>query len=280
MVLLVCFCVAFPGFFLTLHSRRRRNWDDIFEKDYDEYANAEAVKHGRIGRNNLLDTEDDPTLPPPNVNSEPKPYVYGIVGTQHAMSPPSMNAGLQDTSSLGGRSRTLSETPLMVNNAMPSAASSRPTSFGAGSNSGHGHLPETPPPARRSASPGALGVLIDAGPVLGMPSNAQPTPDSPTSLTHSRKLFIANQDPPASPASPEMKRRSLSTAPGTVSFAGAMAGSSPPSSYLQEKETQDVGRSSSVSTHSVYSQASSPQPPVIVHKDAGPVPPILPQYKD
>lgn len=272
--------------FLYHHSsRRRRNWDDIFEKDYDEYANAQAVKHGN-GRGNLLDSEDDPIPIPPNTNSEPKPYVYGLVGSKPALSPPSMSAGLQDASGFTERSRTLSETPLMANNGISSAASSRPTTS---TSMRHSQSLGAPSVAGRSASPGPLGVLIDTGPELASSASAggQLLPDSPTSPTHQRKLFVANMDPatdsPSSPASFDMKRRSLNQ-PGVSSFAGAMAGSSaaaaaPPglSSYPEDKK-EDIGRSSSMSTQSVYSQASTPQAPVIVHKDAGPVSPPL--YRD
>ncbi|KAI5122231.1 hypothetical protein M0805_002717 [Coniferiporia weirii] len=266
---------------LWFFCRRRTNWDDIFEKDYDEYAD-----HVRRSRSHLLDMEDEPVGRGPDASTEPKPYVYGLVGSAQALSPPSLDAGLPrvpKTPPLAGYDHPSSETPLMSHSAVPSAASSRPNSFNAVPLSvGHGSSPHagvSPSPSvavsatsRRSGSPGPLGVLINTGPSLSM---SQPTgADSPTSITTPRRaLFVANQDPmsrpgsPGSPGSPGMKKDNVGDVAGPSSFTRAMTGLS---------DAHD-----SASSHSVYSQASTPvrgqsqrrtSGGVIVHVDGGRVP--------
>ena len=187
------------------NSRRRPNWDDIFEKDYDEFSGA-AV---RPTRSRMLDMEDDPVPSESLANTEPKPYQYGLVGAG-GRTPPSFNAGLPTTPSsggfpqnqtgprpaaqLGGHKRTPSETPLMLNvqpgvggqgqlmtPSSRSSTASRPSTGGsynmypgAGpSSAGHGNanmMMNNAPPPPRAPTPGAgagpLGVSINTGPSL------------------------------------------------------------------------------------------------------------------
>ncbi|KAL5511356.1 hypothetical protein ACEPAH_4572 [Sanghuangporus vaninii] len=291
--------------------RRRTNWDDIFEKDYEEYSGGKPLTPGRA---RMLDLEDEP-VHPAEANTEPKPYIYGLVGSKTA-DPPSLDAGLipvgnASRASLSSHGRTPSTTPLMNN-----AAASRPGSSGDGNHVSSGANGVSPSPSftpsaagGRSGSPGPLGVQIPTGsmfPEFGS--------ESPTSVMGSRgPLFIANQlDPisppgsprPASPATPTagvtQKRASTGmsnvvSAPSLPSFCGGapVASSStatgpPPAAYayLAEKQRQQLARSDTVSSTSVYSQPSrAPTPPpakalnmasaqrtnsdVVVHTDAG-----------
>ncbi|OCB88006.1 hypothetical protein A7U60_g4791 [Sanghuangporus baumii] len=287
--------------------RRRTNWDDIFEKDYEEYSGNKPLTPGRA---RMLDLEDEPVRPA-EANTEPKPYIYGLVGSKTA-NPPSLDAGLipagnASKASLSSHGRTPSTTPLMNN-----AAASRPASSGDSNHvSGTNGVSPSPSSAAggRSGSPGPLGVQIPSGSMF--PESGS---ESPTSVMGSRgPLFIANQlDPisppgsprPASPATPTVgashKRASTGmsnvvSAPLPPSFSGGapVASSStatgpPPAAYayLAEKQRQQLARSDTVSSASVYSQPSraptpppakalnmaSPQrtnPDVVVHTDAG-----------
>lgn len=227
----------------------------------------------------MLDMEDAPVHPnPPEANTEPKPYVYGLVGAANMLSPPSLNAGVTPTPtarSLGGHNRSPSEVPLMNSNT-PSASSSRPNSFTASARDGAAvgsvaGLSPSPSAAAstaggRSGSPGPLGVAINTGPSLSMSSPTDP--DSPMSLAAPRgTLFVANQpDPssspptsPVSPGSPGSPGSNRSQGAVASSFAGAMAGApgAPTSFPRTETEKQRLQHQDSVSSRSVYSQASA-----------------------
>ncbi|THH08326.1 hypothetical protein EW145_g2781 [Phellinidium pouzarii] len=280
---------------LWFYCRRRTNWDDLFEKDYDEYA-------GRVrqSRSNLLDAEDELVQRSPALtNTEPKPYVYGLVGS--ALAPPSLNAGVPvvNSSLSSEHGRRPSQGSLMLGNTAPSAASSRPNSFNAVPTSIEHSVGPVSTAGRRAASPGPLGVSINTGPSLSMSYPVEPP--SPASIAAPvGTLFIANQDPlsrpgspnsPVSAGSPGSKRDTGNNASGT-SFAGAMAGASnnAPMTYQHLLSgTQGLQHNDSISSRSVYSQASIPlrtqSPPmpkapsvqrrtsgIIVHTDGGRVP--------
>lgn len=235
----------------------------------------------------MLDLEDEPHVNAAEANTEPKPYVYGLVGSASAISPPSLNAGIAPASgsrpTLANHNRSSSMTPLMANG----APASRPGSGIDGNGGGLSPSPSFTPSASggRSGSPGPLGVAIPTGPAFSasLPADAE----SPTSITAPRgALFIANQEestsPQGSPASPGSAGGNV----GGPSFAGAMAGAgvggAPPSAFTEKQRLQ---HSDSVSSHSVYSQASRAQSPpvgskgpgagqrrtsgVVVHTDAG-----------
>lgn len=251
----------------ALNSRRRTNWDDIFEKDYEEYTGS-AV---RPTRSRMLDMEDEPVPSESLVNTEPKPYQYGLVGAG-ARTPPSLNAGLPTTPSsggfpqtganntgkLGGHNRTLSETPLMLNVQpgvggqgqlmTPSSTGSRPSTSGsynaypgAGpSSTGHGNMMSSnvpPPPRAPTPGAGALGVSINTGPSLSMDDMAVGrssieqhnlnAPDSPTSIVSPPRKLFIANQVDA-PASPPPVSSSRPGSPGSPTPSNHGAG---PSSF-------------------------------------------------
>ncbi|KAF8891357.1 hypothetical protein BD779DRAFT_1699869 [Infundibulicybe gibba] len=139
--------------------KRRKRWDDIFDKDEDDIIATGAANANRRGRFSL------------DVESEPKPYQYGLVGhvatptlTTPPTSPPMRNGALppdqhnRNRSSLTPLNFNMSTTPgpTSLSSRSSTAASnyplvrqqSRPGEFGARSpppgqtlSSGHGHNP-------------------------------------------------------------------------------------------------------------------------------------------
>ncbi|EJD02184.1 uncharacterized protein FOMMEDRAFT_168704 [Fomitiporia mediterranea MF3/22] len=286
--------------------RRRNNFDDIFEKDYEEYGGGKPLAPSR-GR--MLDLEDEP-IAPKDTNTEPKPYIYGLVGSRNA-APQSLNAGIgtiplspgtpgsRPSTGQTTHTRASSLTPLMASSGNNNnAASSRPGSSVSENNSGGGHSP-TPSfgpsmNVMRSTSPGPLGVSIPTGPVFGEAvlggasgsgnGGMSGGGDSPTSMAAPRgPLFIANQfDPISSPATPtpddprnrnaNASRSSLSAVAGPSSATASRDVKSPSGippaalAYLADRQRQGLQRSDTTSSASVYSQPSR-----------APSPPLPPQ---
>lgn len=222
----------FLACFTFFSSRRRRNWDDIFEKDYEEYMKPQPVQRGH-----MLDMEDEP-IRAAAVNDEPKPYVYGLVGSANTPAPNTLGVGLatvspsapQNRLSTGSGSinansintlsqqqhyhnRTPSETPLMMGGMMsnrsgPNTPGSR-SSIGPGLSPSPSLAPSVNGARTGSPSPGPgpLGVLINTGPSLSMAESGfglgsgfehehekEHGNDSPTSVAPPRgALFITNQ---------------------------------------------------------------------------------------
>ena len=211
-------------------SRRRTNWDDIFEKDF--MKDPFAVRPER-DRGHMLDMEDDPTYDnAQNVNTEPKPYHYGLVGSANSRSPPSMEAGLPSIGShsteLGAagagagavvagamagagasdtrtnmHNRTPSETPLMLN-VRPGSSNGR-----GGQGQGGAHLTPSSSGLASISRPstggslsgtgtgsgtGPLGVEINTGPSLSLSGHGtetdEITADSPTSYVAPQRTLF------------------------------------------------------------------------------------------
>ena len=116
--------MCFASLLTIPHSRRRRSWDDIFEKEDlhndDAWAAAVPARRERDSRR-------------PASNAEPKPYRYGLVG--HVIPPAAAGESLRTShyssvsehSGTHSRQTSLSATPLLQTTRN---GSSRPSTAG------------------------------------------------------------------------------------------------------------------------------------------------------
>jgi len=274
--------------------RRRSRWDDIFDEKegYDAAAGgADGIRRSR-SRGNMLDTEFAS-----DVNTEPKPYEYGLVGAARPLSPPSENVGVRPVDHPSMHGRNLSDAPLILGAAStghlatPSGTSqashnSRPSTSSSYFLPGQGpsdvgHSPRHTGGFFNAPGSGAAPIVPplpsppSAGVVPGTFSAQQPTPThgGPGSPTRSGTVYEDSLL-----GSPPQQARTLFVA---NQLDGDRVGSPPVSpkgeAFAKGKRRESAGAASRTSSEmgpgSSSARPLSPQrqstSPVIVHKDAG-----------
>lgn len=232
---------------MPVNSRRRRSWDDIFEKD-DGAINSDH--HRRFS----LDMEE---------NVEPKPYQYGIVGqvTPPAVSPP-QSPSLPPTlrrSSMTPLTLNLPNTPSAPGHSVGSSAppSSRPSTAGSmqplqsrpSASQSHSHNSSLNSPAFSVGQWNANSAAIPLEDLHRPAEDFLARSGSPTSLQEQRRLQIVN--PPLSPSPPPT--------PQQTNFFGMASGSSDPNPNPNNIQQDGKGRF----------VLNPPGEPVVVHRDGG-----------